>query len=417
MTHQKPIPGLTLTLILSLTCTITWAQPVPKMKALPVEVRKVSLRRQEPAIFLVGTAYPEEAASVSAQVAGQIQHFVVSEGTFVDEGEVICQLDDTRYRLQVELLRARLAQAQAELAKLQAGFREEEIKQRKAQVDSWQALAEKQRLNQERIANLYAKKMASQEEKENAYWDYQQTKAKLAEAQALLHLAEAGFRAEEIEAAKAAVASAQAELQIAEEDLAKTTIVAPFRGVVTKKYRQLGEWVAAGEPLVELIAIDRILVETFVPEKEISRIRHGQRAEVAFDALPGKTFNGIVKEIIPQASLDSRSFPVKIEIDNPKHQIYAGEFARIRLIVGEAYDALFVPKDALIQDKDQSVVFVVRNGVARRVVVETGAGSEDWIEVRGELKPGEQVVVTNNEALRDGMPVVIGQPRPDSFGK
>jgi multidrug efflux pump subunit AcrA (membrane-fusion protein) len=360
---------------------------------------------------LIGTTYPLVASTISAQVAGNIERFMVDEGTFVEEGEVICQLDKVLKLVDIKRAQAELKRAQAELTKLEAGSREEEINQAKAQVDNRRALLEKLRLNKERMEDLFSKGMVTLEQKQNAHWDYQQGLAQLQQAEAALNLAVEGARSEDVMSAKATVAIRQAELEMAEENLSKTSIIAPFHGVVVKKYKEVGEWVNAGEAVAELINITKVLVHTSVPEKDIGTVKQGQPVEIMFDAYPGQLHTGTVKEIVPQADLQSRSFPIKIEVDNKKHKLYAGMFARLKLITGKQRTALLVPKDAVLKADDTNYLFVVKNSIAHRVKVNTGQEKEELIEVEGELNPGDKVVVTNNEVLRDKMKVIVAPGR------
>ena len=114
--------------------------------------------------------------------------------------------------------------------------------------------------------------MASLEEKENAYWEYEESRAKLAELQAALELSQAGNRSEDIMAAKAALARRKAELEEAQDNLNKTTISAPFSGVIVSKEAEKGEWVDKGDKLVEITSLKQVLIHTEVPEKDISAL-------------------------------------------------------------------------------------------------------------------------------------------------
>jgi RND family efflux transporter MFP subunit len=116
-----------------------------------------------------------------------------------------------------------------------------------------------------------------------------------------------------------------------------------------------------------------------------------------------------VKHIIPQADLASRTFPVKIEVANtPDTILKAGMFARVTLRPGAAQTTLFVPKDAVVRRAAEQVVFVVQEGKARLVPIKTGRAQEGTVEVvDGQLKAGDTVVVTGNEALQDQAAVLV----------
>ncbi len=316
-------------------------------------------------------------------------------------------MEKTLKLIEVKRAESQLKETRAELSKLEAGSREEEINQARAETDNRKAILEKLRLNKDRMEDLFSKGMVTLEQKQNAYWDYEQGLAQLHEAEANLDLAVNGPRSEDITAARATVAIREADLAGAEDDLKKTNITAPFQGVITKKHRELGEWVSEGEAIVEIINIEKILVHTNVSEKDIENIAQGQPAEIAFDAYPDKLYQGSVRDIIPQADLKSRSFPIKIEIDNKDHKLYAGMFARLKLILGKKKQALLAPKDAILRANGSQYLFVVKDSIAHRVEVKTGREKENLVEVEGELKSGDKVVVTNNEVLTDKMQVIV----------
>ena len=152
-----------------------------------------------------------------------------------------------------------------------------------------------------------------------------------------------------------------------------------------------------------------VLIRVPVHEKDVSRVRVGDEAMIGLDALPNRPFTGRVKHIIPQADPASRTFPVKIEVANtPDSALKTGMFARVRLRTGTAQPSVFVPKDAVVRQPGGLVVFVVQDDKAHMIPIPTGRTHDGLIEVlEGTLQPGNMVVVTGNETLRDQAAVVI----------
>jgi membrane fusion protein (multidrug efflux system) len=144
-----------------------------------------------------------------------------------------------------------------------------------------------------------------------------------------------------------------------------------------------------------------------VPERYVPAIKKGDQAEVTFDALPGRTFKGAIDAVILRADEAARTFPVRIKISNPDGAIKPGMLGCATLPAGNLHRALLVPKDALVLSGTRKTVFVVINQTARLVPVEIGAAYGPLIEVKGDLKPGLEVVVRGNERLRPGQPVQI----------
>jgi len=229
----------------------------------------------------------------------------------------------------------------------------------------------------------------------------------LAELQAALELAQAGNRSEDIMAARAVVAKRKAEMEEIQYELSKATISAPFSGVIISKEAEKGEWVKKGNKLAEIINLKRVLIHTEVPEKNIPQVKLGQSAQIYPDAYPGQLFKGHVKHLIPQADLQSRNFPLRIEVDNPEHRLLAGMFVRLKIPVSKEENVLLLPKDALIKTADGEYVFLVKGTTAHKTKVTLGPGKGDLIAVSGKLAVGDKVVVTNNESLRDMAKVIV----------
>ena len=370
--------------------------------AIPVEVEKVTQLLVQPALFFEGISSPAVFATISAKVNGRIENFAINEGTFLDEGEMICQIDRTQYLNEFNQAKAELDKAQANLAKLQTGYTEEEINLRRADVTSWKAILEKikadksSRQDEQKNNGLNMPKPSWDEE-----YDYNKVLAKLQFAQAALSVALKGYRYEDKLAAKAEVDSLTSKFDRAQENLANTTLTVPFKGAIIKKYKQSGEWVKAGEALVDVAGLENILVKANFLEKDISKIRQGQRAQVLFEAYPETEFTGMVREIIPQVNPKTQTFPVTIEVSNPQHKLYAGMRTKIKLNIGgpEKLVAL-VPKKALIYEADAYYVCVVKDGLASKVKVNVLQSRDEMsAEVEGPLQDGDLVAVSNTDKL------------------
>jgi HlyD family secretion protein len=163
-------------------------------------------------------------------------------------------------------------------------------------------------------------------------------------------------------------------------------------------------------------AIDPVEITVAVPETYIVSLRAGMSATVMLDAATAKAYPATISRIVPQADVRSRCFPVKIELPNPRgddgHELKAGMLAQVTLAVGHPQPALLVPKDALVLGGRMPLVYVVEddpNGRAmvRAVPVQLGVADRGDIQVTGDLKAGQKVVVRGNERLRPGMQVMV----------
>ena len=212
---------------------------------------------------------------------------------------------------------------------------------------------------------------------------------------------------EKVQQVETELALRSADCKLAEITLAHATIRSPISGFVARKYVEIGEWISAGDTIVDVIKTDIVYALTAVSEQHIGRIRTGLKATISCDAYGEVPFQGTLKYIIPEADEKSHTFPVKIEVGNADGRLKSGMFVRVDLPVSHAEEVLMVPKDAIIKNGGEAVVFLVVDGKVRMVPVKTGRNDGDYVAVEGDLKPGATVVVTGNENLRDGVAIKV----------
>jgi membrane fusion protein (multidrug efflux system) len=225
-------------------------------------------------------------------------------------------------------------------------------------------------------------------------------------------------------AADAAASIAQAEAQRAL--IAQKTIRAPFDGVLGIRKVSLGQYVAPGEPIVSLQALDPIYLDFSLPEQYLPRMREGTVVTATVDALPGETFEGRVTAVSPQVDPATRNFTVQATFDNPEQSLRPGTFAKVGFDLGEAQRVVVIPQTAVSFNPYGNAVFViskVKRGegetdmqgkpltgdklVVKQRFVKTGATRGDLIAVTEGLKVGEQVVTSGLLKLRNDAEVTI----------
>lgn len=212
----------------------------------------------------------------------------------------------------------------------------------------------------------------------------------------------------EVDAARAALGVAEARVASARAQAAKTTLVAPFAGVVGLREVSVGEVVAPGQALVNLVRLDPMEVDFSLPETALGQVAVGQELQVAIDAFPGESFGGRIAAIEPVIDPDSRSAKLRGRIDNTGYRLRPGLFARVTLAAGgSGGTALMIPEQALMQEGDVRFVYVVRDGKAVRTPVTTGMRQPGRIAVLDGLKEGDQVVAAGQMKLFDGAPVAV----------
>lgn len=317
-------------------------------------------------------------ASVSSRLTGRLASLMVEEGSRVRRGEVMARLENAEYA-------AALAQAEADSARAVASVHE--VEAQRAQV-----LRDLARATDLVGRNLEAPRVA------------EELQAQLDAATARLSVQRA-----QVQSSIAAVAYARANLD-------NTYIRAPFNGTVLRKDAEVGEVVApvaAGGGLtrgavVTMADLETLEVEVDVNEAYIAQISDSQPTHVVLDAYPAVSFSGRVRQIVPTADRQRATVQVKVSITDRDPRILPEMGARVEFLVAEsAADSVapmrvFVPGEAVRTDGSETVVMLVRDGLARRVVVDAGPVSGGRREVRSGLSGGEQVVLNPPRELEDG---------------
>jgi HlyD family secretion protein len=374
----------------------------------PVVVARVTTGEVETCIFVTGSIAPIEQVTIRTEVSEQIIMLRLSEGDGVQLGEIVCELNKTDLLISVDEARARLASDRALLEELRAGSRPMEIRIKEAEVAERKAAAEKARLNWKRHKQLLDDDAASQEDVDNAHLDYIAHQARLKRAEASLQLAREGPRKEKIARAEADVRLRQAELDRTEEKLSNATIISPIPGAVSKKLADQYAWVNVGDRILKIVNVSRVKVRINIPGAQRPAVKVMMPVEVLVDPMPRKTFSGALVRINPEADAKTRNFPAQVVIDNPYGLLSPGMFARMRIITGRQANVTLVPADAVVERNRNAFVFVVKDGIARKVMIETGATAAERIQVvKGNVKAGDLVVVRGNDLLHDRTPVVV----------
>ncbi len=213
---------------------------------------------------------------------------------------------------------------------------------------------------------------------------------------------------------------AEAKLALAEATAQRLRIVAPFDGVAGIRGVNVGDYLKDGADIVNVEDLDAVYVDFRLPERLQNKVKTGQTARVAFDALPGVQYSAVVLAINPQIDADGRSLAVRGCIDNRRLQLRPGMFARVTAVFGERSDANVVPEEAIVPDGAAPYVLRVVAGteegsqVAKRTTVRLGARTPGFVEVVEGLAPGDVVVTAGQQRLqRDGTAVRVvelGQP-------
>lgn len=205
--------------------------------------------------------------------------------------------------------------------------------------------------------------------------------------------------------ARQALAQAQVALGRAEINLERTDVKAPFAGRIVSQESQVGEYANPGTEIIRLVDTRGLEVTARSPAALARNIKAGDKIPVINGV---DTLTGTVRAIVPVGDALSRMLELRLEL--PETSWYIGSAVRVRLPAAAARQVTAVPRDALVLRADRISVFTIgEDDKAKRVDVELGAAEGDFIEVIGDVKPGDSVVIRGGERLRDGQSVTISE--------
>lgn len=199
----------------------------------------------------------------------------------------------------------------------------------------------------------------------------------------------------------------EAAAALARARLEKATIAAPFAGLVGLREVSVGDYVRAGEAIVNLESIDPLKLDFALPERYLRVIEVGQAVEVELDAFPDESYVGTVYALDPLIEPGGRSVAARATLPNPQGHLRPGLFARVRLIVDEREVALVVPEEAVIPRGDRRHVYRIVDGAAVLTAVSLGLRQTGRVEVVAGLEAGDEIVVAGHAKIRDGSKVRV----------
>ena len=324
-----------------------------------VRVAEARIAELAPTIEVPGTVASRYDARLAAEVSGRLMT-LADIGQVVEKSAIIAEIDDVSYRLQKTENEGEVARARSRIA-----FLEREVS---------------------RLQRLASQNVAA--------------KSQLDETESDLQVAR-----EELQIARARLGQV-------EVDLAVTKIRAPFSGVVSERFKALGERVSVGDVVVRLVNLDSIEVVARAPLSSVAYVETGDELRLFNQRLKSV---GIVRTLVPVG--DPRSHMFEMRIDIPTAEWRIGETVRVVVPSQARESRLAVPRDALVLRRDSTSIYrVTSENTAERIDVETGVSSDGWVAVTGELGEGDKVIIRGAERLRPGQPVSILGGDPGAVG-
>ena len=354
----------------------------------PVEVAQIVHGPMEWRQTFSGTLESPSKLIVAPKISGRIVKLNVDLGDRVDRGEVVAGLDDDEYVQAVNLARADLEVAKANLVEAKSAL---DIAARKLK----------------RMEQLRERNVASESEFDAA------------QAEHLGKLAH-------VDVSKAQLARAEAALETARIRLGYTQVAANWADggqhrVVGDRYVDEGETVSANDPLISVVQLNPIVAVIFVTEKDYVHLKPGRPASLTTDAYPGERFEARIYRISPVFRQTTRQAKVELRVDNPEKRLKPGLFIRATVVLDRVENTAIVPEQALTKRNDRDGVFVVnpdgRSVSWREVSVGIRAGGR--VQVGGQDLSG-RVVTLGQQLVDDGSKITIPDDKdegPSALGE
>lgn len=357
-------------------------------------------------VRLIGQVESRISTTIRPRTEGTVGNFFVQPGDTVRAGTLLAVLDDADQQLALSRARADLAEAESELARLEAGTRQEVIARQRAALQSARALEREALDNLERTQALVAEGALPRRLSIEAQAQADATKGTRLEAEAALAEAIAGPRVEDIATQQAIVAASRAAVEQAQLNLERTEIRAAGDGVVQSRLASSGDYLEVGTPMLTVVGGNTLDIFLEVPEELSREVEVGMPVTLSSRALPDWQLQASLSAIVPTADSTSRQQRVRIQLDNPPGDLVPGMAVQgeVAFPVGAGF---VVPRDALTPRDSRWVVFVVGDdGTARELEVSLLADMGERVAVaHPELQSGQVLVVQGGDGLRDGASV------------
>lgn len=363
----------------------------------PVEVRAapVEVRQFRHNVEAVGTLFPNEEVTVSAEVEGRVEEVLADVGDRVTRGQPLVKISPVELQFAVDQQLAALRQARARLGVPADGPDLMDVREA--------AEVKKAAADLEDAAQKYRRAKALMDQGLLPEQNYSEVEARWKSARAALDLA-----LQTVENLRAQVTQYQTGVALARKKLADAVIRAPFDGQVRERTVSPGQYLRVQTPVLVIVSVDPLRVRLKIPEKMAGWVRVGQDLSLTVEAYPERTFNARTSRINPSVDQQTRTFDLEALTPNPDGTLKPGFFVKASLPSNRTEQGLFVPSAALQYVYGIYKVFIVKGGSVREKDVKIGERSGTQVEIVEGLAAGELVAVPMpGEVLKDLAPVRV----------
>jgi len=341
---------------------------------LPVAIVKVKNVSRQIVIPGIVSALPDHSVKISPAVAGKLVEVYVIPGQSVKHGQAIAKLDDRHIRDQLDQAKAAIEAAQASVAQSQNNL----------------SFAKD---NFERQQKLFGAEVSAKKDVITA-----ENQLSIAQSQ--------------LSAARSQLKSAEANYNLINTELEFTQVHSPIDGVVANRYLNAGDSADLNTPIVQVVNLATVIINATLPADTPEKVKVGQHTKITSEADPGTAFSGTVISVSPVVDTQSNSIRIQIRCLNSDAQFREGQAVAVSINSGSDKAALSLPETAVVPDPEKpglSMVYVIKDGKAKRVPVTTGVVENKQVEIIKGLSNGDIVITEGAYGLPEDAEVTPQQ--------
>ena len=212
---------------------------------------------------------------------------------------------------------------------------------------------------------------------------------------------------EEFEQAKFTMQSLEVDWKQAQLNLSYTRITSPISGIIGDRSRKPGDRIQPTDKLFTVINTREMIAVIYAPEKELGNVRKNQIAYITSDHIAGKQYEGWVKRVSPVVDPQSGTFKITVGVKNRDNKLRAGMFVNTHIITSTHENAILIPKRAIVYENERMNIFVVRDSIAKKIILKVGFQDHEKVESLEGIEAGDQIIVVGQAGLKDGTKVRI----------
>jgi HlyD family secretion protein len=348
-----------------------------------------------------GKVEPFEWQAIRSERSGIIASVAVHDGQAVQKNEIVATISDPSLETDLEASEARVAEARANLSALESGGKPSELADIESSLKQARLELDQLRKDAAALERLAAKQAATRVEVEAARQKVLQSETTI---EGLEHRRQSLVAKTDVAAARARLQDTEAAMNLARERAAQGVVRAPLAGTVYGLVARAGAYVNPGDLLANVGQLDRLRVRLYVDEPELGRVAEQQPVTIAWDALPGKQWNGAVERLPTSIQpLGTRQVgEVICLIANPGRELIPGTNVDATIRTAVVENALVIPKETLRRDVQGTYVYRLIGETVERRSVKTGVSNISEVQVTEGLADADAIALPTDTPFKAG---------------